>query len=303
MSNNRFYITTPIYYVNDVPHIGHAYTSLACDVIARFMKLAGKEVWYLSGTDEHGQKVEKSALNNDLSPQEFTDKMSVNFRNLLKALNIANSDFIRTTEERHKLGVKAFWNRLYEKGDVYLGKYSGWYSVRDEAFYDESELTSEGLAPTGAPVEWLEEPSYFFALSKWQNKLLEFYDAHPEFIIPKTRRNEVISFVKNGLMDLSISRTSFKFKNKVLAGHNRITANYVGAEGLKTGYTSNAGYNLITTASRGNKSLIGIVTGSKSAKARDRKMVVLLDKYFRVTEQEKRGKMNKMKKRIFKRYA
>ncbi|HJK85366.1 MAG TPA: class I tRNA ligase family protein, partial [Candidatus Megaira endosymbiont of Stentor roeselii] len=112
MSNNRFYITTPIYYVNDVPHIGHAYTSLACDVIARFMKLAGKEVWYLSGTDEHGQKVEKSALNNDLSPQEFTDKMSINFRNLLQALNIANSDFIRTTEERHKLGVKAFWNRL-----------------------------------------------------------------------------------------------------------------------------------------------------------------------------------------------
>ena len=209
MPNNRFYITTPIYYVNDVPHIGHAYTSLACDVIARFMKLADKEVWYLSGTDEHGQKVEKSALNNGLSPQEFTDKMSVNFRNLLKALNISNSDFIRTTEDRHKLGVKAFWNRLYENGDVYLGKYSGWYSVRDEAFYDESELTSEGLAPTGAPVEWLEEPSYFFALSKWQNKLLEFYEANPEFIVPKTRRNEVISFVKNGLIDLSISRASF----------------------------------------------------------------------------------------------
>lgn len=239
MPNNRFYITTPIYYVNDVPHIGHAYTSLACDVIARFMKLAGKEVWYLSGTDEHGQKVEKSALNNGLSPQEFTDKMSVNFRNLLKALNISNSDFIRTTEDRHKLGVKAFWNRLYENGDVYLGKYSGWYSVRDEAFYDESELTSEGLAPTGAPVEWLEEPSYFFALSKWQNKLLEFYEANPEFIVPKTRRNEVISFVKNGLIDLSISRASFKWGIPVPGDEKHII--YVWLDAL-TNYISALGY-------------------------------------------------------------
>ena len=238
MSDN-FYITTPIYYVNDVPHIGHAYTSLACDVIARFMKINGKEVRYLSGTDEHGQKVEKSALNNGLSPQEFTDKMSVSFRDLLKALNITNSDFIRTTEERHKLGVKAFWKQLKENGDIYSDKYCGWYSVRDEAFYDESELTPEGLAPTGAQVEWLEEPSYFFALSKWQDKLLEFYEANPDFIRPQNRRNEVISFVKNGLMDLSISRTSFKWGIPVPGDEEHVI--YVWLDAL-TNYISALGY-------------------------------------------------------------
>ncbi len=239
MSESNFYITTPIYYVNDVPHIGHAYTSLACDVIARFMKLNDKEVYYLSGTDEHGQKVEKSALDRGLSPQEFTDKLSVNFRNLLKVLNITNSDFIRTTQENHKLGVKAFWQKLQENGDIYLDKYSGWYSVRDEAFYDASELTPEGLAPTGAQVEWLEEPSYFFALSKWQDKLLEFYEANPDFIMPKTRRNEVISFVKNGLMDLSISRTSFKWGIPVPGNENHII--YVWLDAL-TNYISALGY-------------------------------------------------------------
>ncbi len=239
MSDNNFYITTPIYYVNDVPHIGHAYTSLVCDVIARFMKINGKEVKYLTGTDEHGQKVEKSALNNNLSPKEFTDKMSISFKNLLKALNIANSDFIRTTEERHKRGVKAFWEKLQENGDIYISNYSGWYSIRDEAFYNKSELTPEGLAPTGAPVEWVEEPSYFFALSKWQDRLLEFYETNPDFIKPKSRRNEVISFVKNGLTDLSISRTSFKWGIPVADNPEHVI--YVWLDAL-TNYISALGY-------------------------------------------------------------
>ena len=239
MSDNNFYITTPIYYVNDVPHIGHAYTSLVCDVIARFMKINGKEVKYLTGTDEHGQKVEKSALNNNLSPEEFTDKMSISFKNLLKALNIANSDFIRTTEERHKMGVKAFWKKLQENGDIYISNYSGWYSIRDEAFYNKSELTPEGLAPTGAPVEWVEEPSYFFALSKWQDRLLEFYEKNPDFIKPKSRRNEVVSFVKNGLTDLSISRTSFKWSIPVAGNPEHVI--YVWLDAL-TNYISALGY-------------------------------------------------------------
>ncbi|MFK7967593.1 MAG: methionine--tRNA ligase [Rickettsiaceae bacterium] len=239
MSDNNFYITTPIYYVNDVPHIGHAYTSLTCDVIARFMKLNGKKVKFLTGTDEHGQKVEKSALNNNLSPQEFTNKMSMSFRNLLKALNISNSDFIRTTEKRHKLGVQAFWQKLKDNGDIYSSNYCGWYSIRDEAFYDESELTPEGLAPTGAQVEWVEEPSYFFALSKWQDKLLEFYENNPDFIRPKTRKNEVISFVKNGLTDLSISRTSFKWGIPVPNDTEHVI--YVWLDAL-TNYISALGY-------------------------------------------------------------
>jgi len=164
----KYYITTPIYYVNDAPHIGHAYTSIAADVIARFMRLLGRDVMFLTGTDEHGQKIEKSAQNKNIAPKDFTDQISVTFRNLMTKLNISNDDFIRTTEERHKKGVISFWNKLVDSGNIYLGKYSGWYSVRDEAFYNESELTADGKAPTGAPVEWLEEPCYFFALSKWK---------------------------------------------------------------------------------------------------------------------------------------
>jgi methionyl-tRNA synthetase len=212
---DKYYITTPIYYVNDVPHIGHAYTSLAADVIARFMRLMGKQVMFLTGTDEHGQKVEKSAIKNNIDPQIFTDNTSQAFRKLMEAMNISNDDFIRTTEDRHKQGVISFWNKLLEKGHIYLGKYSGWYSLRDEAFVDESELTPEGFAPSGSPVEWIEEPSYFFDLSKWQDKLLEFYEQHPDFIRPSSRKSEVINFVKAGLKDLSISRTSFNWGIKV----------------------------------------------------------------------------------------
>ena len=237
--SENFYITTPIYYVNDVPHIGHAYTSIACDVISRFMRLSGKDVKYLTGTDEHGQKVEKSAENHGISPQEFTDKTSMIFRQMMQTLNISNDDFIRTTEERHKEAVRHFWSKLVENGDIYLGKYSGWYSIRDEAFYSEKELTEEGLAPTGAPVEWIEEPSYFFNLSKWQDKLLEYYENHPEFIIPESRRNEVISFVKSGLMDLSVSRTSFNWGIKVPGNDEHVI--YVWLDAL-TNYLSALGY-------------------------------------------------------------
>jgi methionyl-tRNA synthetase len=211
----HFYVTTPIYYVNDAPHIGHAYTTLACDVLARFMRLDGYDVHFLTGTDEHGQKVEKSATNAGIDPQAFTDKVSQNFRDLAKAMNFSNDDFIRTTEERHKKACQEIWRRLKERGEIYLGSYAGWYAVRDEAYYGEDELTTtpEGkkIAPSGAEVEWVEEPSYFFKLSAWGEKLLAFYESNPDFIAPETRRNEVISFVKSGLKDLSISRTTFKW--------------------------------------------------------------------------------------------
>jgi methionyl-tRNA synthetase len=206
----NYYITTPIYYVNDSPHIGHAYTSLACDVLARFKRLDGYQVHFLTGTDEHGQKIEKAAEKNEKDPQDFVDEVSLRFRKLSKIMNFSNDDFIRTTEPRHKKVVAQLWQKLIDSGDIYLGKYSGWYSVRDEAFYAESELV-DGKAPTGADVEWVEEDSYFFKLSRWQDKLLEYYEEHPEFIAPHSRRNEVISFVKGGLEDLSVSRTSFSW--------------------------------------------------------------------------------------------
>jgi len=155
----RYYVTTPIYYVNDVPHIGHAYTTLACDVLARFKRLDGYDVKFLTGTDEHGQKVEKSAQDKGIDPQTFTDQVSQRFRDLLGTMNFTNDDFIRTTEERHRLSVQELWKRLKDNGEIYLDKYAGWYSVRDEAFYAESELTKDAdgtfIAPTGAPVEWV----------------------------------------------------------------------------------------------------------------------------------------------------
>ena len=181
-----YYITTPIYYVNDVPHIGHAYTTLACDVLARFMRLDGYDVKFLTGTDEHGQKVEKSAKLAGIDPQTFTDRVSQNFRDLAAAMNFSNDDFIRTTEPRHIEACQALWRKLADKGEIYLGSYAGWYAVRDEAFYGEDELTTppsgKKLAPTGAECEWVEEPSYFFRLSAWQDRLLEFYEDNPDFI-------------------------------------------------------------------------------------------------------------------------
>ncbi len=233
-----YYITSPIYYVNDVPHIGHAYTSLACDVMARFKRMLGYQVHFLTGTDEHGQKVEKSANIKAVDPQQFTDEVSMRFKSLSELLNLSNNDFIRTTEERHKKGAIALWNKLLENGHIYLGKYAGWYAMRDEAFYAESELVG-GKAPTGADVEWVEEPSYFFALSKFQDKLLEFYEQNLDFIAPEPRRNEVISFVKGGLLDLSVSRTGFKWGIKIPQNQDHVM--YVWLDALSN-YISALGY-------------------------------------------------------------
>ena len=173
---DTFYITTPIYYVNDVPHLGHAYTTIACDAIARFQRLDGRRVMFLTGTDEHGQKVEKSALAAGEGPQAFTDKVSRRFRELAQALGCTHDDFLRTTEPRHVRASQAIWRALVDAGDIYLGAYAGWYSVRDEAYFAESELTEtsagEKIAPSGAPVEYVEEPSYFFRLSAWGDRLL-----------------------------------------------------------------------------------------------------------------------------------
>jgi methionyl-tRNA synthetase len=242
-ADKRYYLTTPIYYVNDVPHIGHAYTTLACDVLARFKRFDGFDVHFLTGTDEHGQKVEKSAAAAGIEPQEFTDRVSQNFRDLANAMNYSHDDFIRTTEERHIKASQAIWTKLKENGHIYLGSYAGWYAVRDEAFYDESELTEgEGgtkTAPSGAEVEWVEEPSYFFDLSKWQEPLLKFYEDNPDFIAPKSRRNEVMSFVKGGLRDLSISRTSFKWGVPVPGDPDHIM--YVWLDAL-TNYLTAVGY-------------------------------------------------------------
>jgi methionyl-tRNA synthetase len=239
----RFYITTPIYYVNDKPHIGHAYTTLACDAIARFMRLDGREVFFLTGTDEHGQKVEKAAKDAGEEPQAFTDRVSQNFRDLARAMNFSHDDFIRTTEPRHIKASQAIWQALVKSGDIYLGSYAGWYAVRDEAFYGEDELAQgadgKKYAPSGAPVEWVEEPSYFFKLSAWQDRLLEFYADNPKFILPESRRNEVVSFVKSGLKDLSVSRTSFKWGVKVPGDDRHIM--YVWLDAL-TNYITAAGY-------------------------------------------------------------
>lgn len=208
--SDSVYITTPIYYVNDKPHIGHAYTTLAADVLARFYRMAGRPVKFLTGTDEHGQKVEKSAAHAGLSPQAFVDQVSQTFRDLTQKLQATNDDFIRTTEPRHQKAVAHLWQTLIDKDEIYLGSYEGWYAVRDEAFYAESELI-DGKAPTGAEVEWVTESCYFFRLSKWQQPLLDFYQQNPNFIAPESRRNEVIRFVEGGLHDLCVSRTTFQW--------------------------------------------------------------------------------------------
>ena len=203
-----FYVTTPIYYVNGQPHIGHAYTTLACDVLARFKRLDGYEVKFLTGTDEHGQKVEQSATAAGETPIAFADRVSATFRSLLDTYDLSCDEFIRTTEPRHYEAVQALWRSLLDAGDIYLGAYEGWYSVRDECFYTEDELV-DGAAPTGAPVEWVAESSYFFRLSKYAEPIAAHIRANPDFIQPAGRRNEVLAFMRDGLRDLSISRTTF----------------------------------------------------------------------------------------------
>ena len=215
----NYYITTPIYYPSAKPHMGHAYSSIAADFFARFKRIDGFNVHFLTGTDEHGLKIQRAAENKNLNPLDFCDQISQTFRDLSKTLNLSNTDFIRTTEERHKKTVQYLWSELEKNDDIYLSKYSGWYSVSDEAYYNEDEIIDKDgnriAAASGSVVEWIEEESYFFRLSKWQDKLLDYYEKNEDFISPKSRKNEVVSFVKGGLKDLSISRKAFSWGIKV----------------------------------------------------------------------------------------
>ena len=211
----NFYITTPIYYPSGKPHMGHAYSSILADIFARFKRLEGYNVHYLTGTDEHGLKIEREAKKNYKDTKAFCDEISVKFKDLTRILNLSNDDFIRTTEKRHYKSVEEIWNRLIDSKDIYLGKYSGWYSISDEAYYEDDEIIEENnkkvAKSSGSSVDWVEEDSYFFKLSKWGDKLLELYKKNPKFILPASRRNEVIKFVEKGLKDLSVSRTSFSW--------------------------------------------------------------------------------------------
>ncbi|MGB4106717.1 MAG: methionine--tRNA ligase [Alphaproteobacteria bacterium] len=212
MAKTPFYITTAIAYVNGLPHLGHAYEAILTDVMARFQRLDGKDTWFLTGADEHGEKVAKTAEKNNTSPKAFADINAAAFIEMDKILNISNDDFIRTTEPRHYEASKALWKKLQEQGDIYLGKYEGWYSVRDEAYFTEAELTKnhkgQMITPNGTEAEWVEEASYFFKLSTYRDKLLAYYQANPDFIQPATRKNEIVSFVsqEGGLKDISVSR-------------------------------------------------------------------------------------------------
>ena len=213
--DKNFYITTPIYYPSGKPHMGHAYSSIISDIFARFKRLEGYNVLFLTGTDEHGLKIQREAEKIKKTPKDFCDELSQNFKELTKILNLSNNDFIRTTETRHYKSVENIWSRLEKSGDIYLDKYSGWYSVSDEAYYDEDEietLNGKKVSKTsGSKVDWVEEESYFFKLSAWSNRLLDHYKNNPNFIMPSSRRNEVIKFVQKGLKDLSVSRTSFSW--------------------------------------------------------------------------------------------
>ena len=238
-----FYITTAISYPNGAPHIGHAYEALATDAMARFKRLDGYDVLFVTGTDEHGQKIQQTALKQDRTAAEFVDEMAPKFEAMVKALNCSNDDFIRTSEPRHYEAVQTIWKKMEAAGDIYLDKYAGWYSVRDEAFYGEDELEDRDggkfAVKTGTPVEWVEEESYFFKLSEYQDKLLKLYDEHPDYIGPSERRNEVISFVKGGLKDLSVSRTTFDWGIPVPGAPGHIM--YVWVDAL-TNYMTATGY-------------------------------------------------------------
>jgi methionyl-tRNA synthetase len=244
MADKRpYYITTAISYPNDAPHIGHAYEAVATDALARFRRLQGRDVFFLTGTDEHGIKMLQTAKAKGITPAELADRNTPKFREMVAALNCSNDDFITTREARHKRACQELWRRMEAAGDVYLDKYAGWYSVRDEAYYDESELkdAADGkkFSPQGTPVEWVEEESYFFRLSAYQDKLLAHYDAHPEFIGPDTRANEVKSFVRGGLQDLSISRTTFDWGIPVPGNPKHIM--YVWVDAL-TNYLTGIGF-------------------------------------------------------------
>jgi len=217
--NKTYYITTPIYYPSAKPHMGHAYSSIIADFFARFKRIDGYQVHFLTGTDEHGLKIQRAAENRGVDTLKFCEEISKTFKDLSKTLNLSNTDFIRTTENRHKQSVQYLWNELIKNDDIYLSKYSGWYSVSDEAFYNDDEIedidNKKVATSSKSPVEWVDEESYFFRLSKWEKPLLDFYEKNPDFILPETRKNEVISFVKSGLKDLSVSRKSFSWGIKV----------------------------------------------------------------------------------------
>jgi len=239
----RYYVTTAISYPNGPPHIGHAYEAIATDAIARFMRLDGREVLFLTGTDEHGVKMLQTAAKERLSPRELVERNVPAFKAMVERLNCSNDEFIRTTEERHHRASIGIWQRMEAAGDIYLGKYSGWYSVRDEAYYDEDEtrLNEQGerVGPQGTPVEWVAEESYFFRLSAYQDRLLDLYARHPDFVLPRERLNEVASFVKGGLQDLSISRTTFDWGVKVPTNPKHVM--YVWVDAL-TNYITAVGY-------------------------------------------------------------
>jgi methionyl-tRNA synthetase len=238
-----FYITTAISYPNGRPHIGHAYEAIATDAIARFQRMKGRDVFFLTGTDEHGLKMAQAARENGVEPAAFAEEMSRTFREMDDALNISYDRFIRTTEPGHHRASQAIWRAMADKGDIYLGRYEGWYSVRDEAYYGEEELVpgenGEKLSPQGTPVEWTVEESWFFKLSAYQDRLLAHYEANPGFIRPSTRRNEVLRFVEGGLTDLSISRTSFDWGVKVPGSDDHVM--YVWLDAL-TNYLTGVGY-------------------------------------------------------------
>src|SRR6185312_14364210 len=238
-----FYITTAISYPNGPPHIGHAYEAIAADAIARFQRSRGRDVRFQTGTDEHGLKMAQAARGEGIEPRALADKMSRLFQNMCDALNVSYDRFIRTSQPDHYRASQAIWTAMEERGDLYLDRYEGWYSVRDEAYYEEEELVEgeggEKLSPQGTPVEWTVEESWFFRLAKYQQALLDHYAAHPEFIRPESRRNEVVRFVEGGLKDLSISRTSFDWGVPVPGSDSHVM--YVWLDAL-TNYISGLGY-------------------------------------------------------------
>ncbi len=240
---DTFYITTAISYPNGKPHIGHAYELIATDAMARFQRLDGRDVFFLTGTDEHGQKMQQTARAEGITPEALAERNSNEFRAMGKLLNASNDDFIRTTEKRHHETVQEVWRRMAANGDIYKDSYAGWYSVRDEAYYqeEETEVRADGVryGPQGTPVEWVEEESYFFRLSAYAEPLLRHYEENPDFIGPAERRNEVISFVKSGLKDLSISRTTFDWGIKVPGDPKHVM--YVWVDAL-TNYITATGY-------------------------------------------------------------
>lgn len=239
----RYYLTTAISYPNGAPHIGHAYEAIATDAIARFHRLDGYDVFFLTGVDEHGLKMTQTAAKEGITPSELSNRNTPRFRAMCDRLNVSYDRFIRTTEPAHYRSSQAIWQRMAAAGDIYLGNYEGWYSVRDEAFYAESETTlgpdKVRMGPQGTPVEWTKEETYFFKLSAYQDKLLAYYEAHPDFILPETRRNEVVSFVKGGLQDLSVSRTSLTWGVPVPGAPNHVM--YVWVDAL-TNYITGVGF-------------------------------------------------------------